>query len=188
MTASYLDAPRARTADPWPALGRRAPLIGRQAELRLLDTALRRTVAGHGGVIVVTGEPGIGKTRLVQEARSRLIGWVGAGSGRRPLWLEGRGASYASATPLIALRLRAGQAEAAVAAARRTIDPGQQQLPDDLTAALTEAVTAEAATTGDASTAGITADGSTADNRGNPAEAVSRLTHALTRARARGYL
>ena len=49
--------------------------------------------------MVLTGEAGLGKTRLVQECRKRFIAWVGAGSGRLPLWLEGRGASYASATP-----------------------------------------------------------------------------------------
>ena len=65
----------------------------------MLDIALRAAVAGRGQVIALTGEPGIGKTRLVQESRKRFIAWVGAGSGRRPLWLEGRCASYASATP-----------------------------------------------------------------------------------------
>jgi class 3 adenylate cyclase/DNA-binding SARP family transcriptional activator/tetratricopeptide (TPR) repeat protein len=99
LAAGYLDAPRATAAERRPRLGGRAPLVGRQAELRALDTALRAAVAGHGQVIVLSGEPGIGKTRLVQESRKRFIAWVGAGSGRRPLWLEGRGASYASATP-----------------------------------------------------------------------------------------
>ncbi len=44
-------------------------------------------------------EPGLGKSRLVSECRKRFMAWVGAGSGRLPLWLEGRGASYASSTP-----------------------------------------------------------------------------------------
>jgi tetratricopeptide (TPR) repeat protein len=65
----------------------------------MLDVALREAVAGRGHVVALTGEPGIGKTRLVQESRKRFIAWVGAGSGRRPLWLEGRCASYAYATP-----------------------------------------------------------------------------------------
>lgn len=99
MVATYLDAPRATAAERRPRLGGSAPLTGRQAELRVLDTALRAAVAGRGQVVLLTGEPGLGKTRLVLEARNRLIGWVGAGSGRRPVWLEGRGASYASATP-----------------------------------------------------------------------------------------
>ena len=99
LAAVYLDAPLAAAADRRPRLGGRAPLVGRQPELRALDTALRETVAGRGHVIVLTGEPGIGKTRLVQESRERFIAWVGAGSVRRPLWLEGRCSSYASATP-----------------------------------------------------------------------------------------
>ena len=99
LAASCLDGPRATAAERRPRLGGSAPLTGRQAELRLVETALRAAVAGRGQVVLLTGEPGIGKTRLVLEARNRFIGWVGAGSGSRPVWLEGRGASYASATP-----------------------------------------------------------------------------------------
>ena len=83
MAAAYLDAPLATAADRRPRLGGQAPLVGRQAELRMLDIALREAVAGRGHVIALTGEPGIGKTRLVQESRKRFIAWVGAGSGRR---------------------------------------------------------------------------------------------------------
>ena len=99
LIASYLDGPLATAVERRPRLGGRAPMVGRQAELRLLDTALRATVVGRGQFVLLTGEPGIGKTRLVQESRKRFIAWVGAGSGRCPLWLEGRGVSYASATP-----------------------------------------------------------------------------------------
>jgi class 3 adenylate cyclase/tetratricopeptide (TPR) repeat protein len=99
LVASYLEAPRARVAERRPRLGGRAPLVGRDEQMRMLDTALRDTVGGHGRVVLLTGEPGLGKTRLVQECRKRFIAWVGAGSGRLPLWLEGRCASYASATP-----------------------------------------------------------------------------------------
>jgi class 3 adenylate cyclase len=100
LVASYLDAPRARVGERRPrGVGGRAALIGRDAELRVLETALRQAVEGQGSVVVLTGEAGLGKTRLVQECRKRFIAWVGAGSGRLPLWLEGRGASHASATP-----------------------------------------------------------------------------------------
>jgi len=99
LVATYLDAPRARVAERRPRLGGRATLVDRDAELRVLDSALRAAVAGHGSVVLLTGEPGLGKTRLVQECRKRFIAWVGAGSGRLPLWLEGRCASYASAVP-----------------------------------------------------------------------------------------
>jgi class 3 adenylate cyclase/DNA-binding SARP family transcriptional activator/tetratricopeptide (TPR) repeat protein len=99
LAAAYLDAPLATAADRRPRLGGRGALVGRQPEQRTLEIALRQAVGGRGHVIALTGEPGIGKTRLVQESRKRLIAWVGAGSARRPLWLEGRCVSYASATP-----------------------------------------------------------------------------------------
>ena len=100
LVASYLEAPRARVGERRPrGVGGRAALIGRDAEMRVIETALRQAVEGQGSVVVLTGEAGLGKTRLIQECRKRFIAWVGAGSGRLPLWLEGRGASYASATP-----------------------------------------------------------------------------------------
>ena len=81
------------------SLAARATLVGRGAELAVLTDAVRAAVAGRGGAVVVVGEPGLGKTRLVSECRKFFMGWVGAASGRLPLWLEGRCASYASSTP-----------------------------------------------------------------------------------------
>ncbi len=75
------------------------PLVGREAELSLLRDALRDATAGKGGVVLIAGEPGLGKTRLVQECRKLFVAWVGAASGRLPLWLEGRAASYAASRP-----------------------------------------------------------------------------------------
>ena len=48
---------------------------------------------------MVAGEAGLGKTRLVSECRKLFMAWVGVASGRLPLWLEGRAASYASSSP-----------------------------------------------------------------------------------------
>ena len=73
--------------------------MGRQAELAVLEDAVRGAISGTGSVVFIVGEPGLGKTRLVQECRKRFMAWVGAGTGRLPLWLEGRAASYASSTP-----------------------------------------------------------------------------------------
>ena len=39
-------------------------VIGRDAALETIDAALTAAVAGHGGCVVITGEPGIGKSRL----------------------------------------------------------------------------------------------------------------------------
>jgi WD40 repeat protein/DNA-binding SARP family transcriptional activator len=44
-----------------------APLVGRDAELAHLRGLWRRACAGSGASVLVTGPPGIGKTRLVQE-------------------------------------------------------------------------------------------------------------------------
>jgi class 3 adenylate cyclase/tetratricopeptide (TPR) repeat protein len=89
LTAASLGGPRPR------ATGRRlrpgGPLVGRQAELAALSAALHEAAHGHGSVVLVTGEPGLGKTRLAREGRRRAP--------RGTAWLEGRCASYASSTP-----------------------------------------------------------------------------------------
>jgi hypothetical protein len=100
VVASYLERPKARGARRLSRLGGRAPLVGREAELAVLDSALREAVRGQGSIVVLVGEAGLGKTRLVQECHKRFMAWVGAGTGRLPLWLEGRCASYASLHPL----------------------------------------------------------------------------------------
>ena len=43
-------------------------MLGRQRELAVLDRLLAATRDGHGGAIVVLGEPGIGKTALIEQA------------------------------------------------------------------------------------------------------------------------
>jgi len=87
--AAYLGAPMPRIAGHRLRPG--GPLVGRQPELAVLGTALREAARGHGSVVLVTGEPGLGKTRLVQECRKRVA--------RGTRWLEGSCASYASSTP-----------------------------------------------------------------------------------------
>jgi DNA-binding CsgD family transcriptional regulator/tetratricopeptide (TPR) repeat protein len=42
-------------------------LVGRRAEIQALGSALARALTGQGGCAVVTGEPGIGKSRLIRE-------------------------------------------------------------------------------------------------------------------------
>jgi DNA-binding CsgD family transcriptional regulator len=43
------------------------PLVGREPDLRLLELVLDRAAAGTGSVVLISGEAGIGKTRLCQE-------------------------------------------------------------------------------------------------------------------------
>ena len=68
--------------------------VGRAAEIDQLHQALERARAGHGQVMGVVGEPGVGKSRLFWEfTRShRTHGW---------LILESGSASYGKATPYL---------------------------------------------------------------------------------------
>jgi AAA ATPase-like protein len=47
------------------------PLLGRDRELEHLDTGLADACAGHGRLYLITGEPGIGKTRLAEALGAR---------------------------------------------------------------------------------------------------------------------
>ena len=67
----------------------RAPYIGRAIELETLQSDLRTLSQGQGRIVAILGEPGIGKTRLVEEAR-RLS------EDEHIRWLEGRALSYGS--------------------------------------------------------------------------------------------
>ena len=70
------------------------PLVGRSAELTRLCAALDRAEQGRGGLCLLVGEPGIGKTRLCESleryARGRGIavawGRCQASEGTPPLW------------------------------------------------------------------------------------------------------
>ena len=76
-----------------PGGGRRlAAFVGRRDELALLRNCLAASRRGHGQVVGVGGEAGIGKSRLLFELRQSL-------AGESVTYLEGHCASYATATP-----------------------------------------------------------------------------------------
>ena len=66
-------------------------VVGRASELAVLDEACQAIAEGSGAIISITGESGIGKSRLVVEARRR--------HGDRIRFLEGRAGSYAESFP-----------------------------------------------------------------------------------------
>jgi class 3 adenylate cyclase/tetratricopeptide (TPR) repeat protein len=78
--------------------GAPAPLVGRGDELARATALARRALGGRGGLLLVLGEPGIGKSRLVDEVRREL---ERDGSAR---WLEGRCVSFGQSTPFLPLR------------------------------------------------------------------------------------
>jgi DNA-binding SARP family transcriptional activator len=60
------------------------PLVGRDHEMHELEEAFARAGSGRGSVVLISGEPGIGKSRLMQEfiarVRSRAYILVGVSS------------------------------------------------------------------------------------------------------------
>ena len=52
--------------------GNLTPLVGREEELELLLRRWRQAASGEGRVVLVSGEPGIGKSRLIAEVVERL--------------------------------------------------------------------------------------------------------------------
>ena len=68
--------------------------VGRDAELARLHDALDDAFAGRGSVVLLAGEPGVGKTRTAEEFCARashrdarvLAGWCYEGEGAPPYW------------------------------------------------------------------------------------------------------
>ena len=81
------------------------PLVGRQQELGLLEDRWQQATEGRGQAVLICGEPGIGKSRLVQAFRERI-------ADRPHTWLECRGSPYTQDSAfypvLEAQRLRLG--------------------------------------------------------------------------------
>ena len=63
-----------------------SPVVGRDAEFRQIRTALHALQAGKGSAIAIVGEAGLGKSRLVAEARRTLPAGM--------TWAEGHGLSH----------------------------------------------------------------------------------------------
>jgi class 3 adenylate cyclase/tetratricopeptide (TPR) repeat protein len=68
--------------------------VGREGELEQLRQALARAAAGHGQLVALVGEPGVGKSRLVWEVTHshRTHGW---------LIVQASSVSYGKATPYL---------------------------------------------------------------------------------------
>ena len=93
------------------------PLVGREEELDILSRRWERARTGEGQLALVVGEPGIGKSRLIEEFRARL--------GETPhTWVEWSSSQLLQNTPLHPIaewgRLRFGGAD--TPAGRRLAD------------------------------------------------------------------
>ena len=72
------------------------PHVGRERELALLTDLFQQVKGGHGQVVCMAGEAGIGKSRHVFEFRRAL-----ADAGEAVTWLEGRCLSFGQTMPLL---------------------------------------------------------------------------------------
>ncbi|HYZ13080.1 MAG TPA: AAA family ATPase [Actinomycetota bacterium] len=73
------------------------PMFGREVELEHATRVADRALSGDGGLLLVVGEPGIGKSRLVEDVRDHV-------STSALTWLEGRCVSFGESTPYLPLR------------------------------------------------------------------------------------
>lgn len=69
-----------------------SPLVGRDLDLEILRGRWQESVAGRGRVVVLTGEAGLGKSRLIRALRAELNPPV--------TWLHCRGTPFYSDSPL----------------------------------------------------------------------------------------
>lgn len=70
--------------------------VGREDELQTLASRWRRVCDGEGQTVLLIGEPGIGKTRLIEEFRASL-------RAEPHLWIEAAGAPLSANTPFHAV-------------------------------------------------------------------------------------
>src|SRR5262249_19231681 len=69
-----------------------SPFVSRTRELAVLDDLLQQVEEGRGQAVLVAGDAGIGKTRLLHEFRRRTSG--------RAAWLQGSAVSFGRSLPL----------------------------------------------------------------------------------------
>jgi tetratricopeptide (TPR) repeat protein len=72
--------------------GHAATFVGRRREIELLWSGLESAIRGHGQIIGISGEAGIGKSRLISEFREGL-------AGKAVLQFEGQCRSYGAVVP-----------------------------------------------------------------------------------------
>ena len=81
----YLPPASGRLPSPLLEGSGQVPLVGREQERTILVSSLEQTINGRGGLLLLEGEAGVGKTRLLQEV-ARDAEWRGV----RVLWGRGR--------------------------------------------------------------------------------------------------
>jgi DNA-binding CsgD family transcriptional regulator len=120
------------------------PFVGREAELAALTADLDAAVGGRGGVVLLGGEPGIGKTRLAEELAAQATAhgalvlwgrcWEGEGAPAFWPWVQVVRA-YIQTVDSMALRTEMGAGAADIA---QIVPAIRERLPDLPTPPLVE--------------------------------------------------
>ncbi len=81
--------------------GLQSPMVGRDDQLRTLQSLYGVVAAGRSRIAFLVGEPGIGKSRLLAEFRRWVVDEARAGAGPESssTWIEGRCVSYGRNLP-----------------------------------------------------------------------------------------
>ena len=107
--------------------------MGRERELALLHERLAHAAQGHGQVVGIVGEPGMGKSRLLAEFHRSL-------AGQPVLYREGHCLPYSSTTPYLPVRdlfrqgggiTEADEPEVVTAKVQRYLEDAQLRSEDD---------------------------------------------------------
>ncbi len=69
-------------------------LVGREPELTSIKSCIAQLCNGRGGIVSIIGEAGVGKSRLMAEIRSQVLGTASKSQTARLTWLEGRALSF----------------------------------------------------------------------------------------------
>jgi len=75
---------------------RELPIVGRERELAEIEGIIERVMAGHGQLLVITGEAGVGKSRLLEEVIA-----LAYEKGKGTYGLVGNCLSYGSQSPYL---------------------------------------------------------------------------------------
>ena len=131
-----VDLGRAEVELPQPADEAKGIFVGREPELAELSACLEAAIAGHGRLVLLVGEPGIGKSRLAEEltAQARIRGarvlvgrcWEAGGAPAYWPWVQSL-RTYVEESAPEALRAQLGPGAADVA---QIVPELRERLPD----------------------------------------------------------
>lgn len=78
-----------------------SPMVGRDEEVGVVQRCVHDTLDGHGRILAIMGDAGMGKTRLIEEIRDR---YQSSADNLNLMWLEGHTVSFGRAISFLPFR------------------------------------------------------------------------------------